>query len=99
MKIKSKILAVIAAFAFVLSISACASSSVGEDSWEDNPAVVAITRFMSEYFPQQASSGVRQIDDSYLVKVNSGPSVTFDSSGKWMSVVGYGARLPQMFLF
>lgn len=85
--------------AIITFTNSCTTTSPGANSWGDNGSWENITKFMSDYFPNQSYSMTDQNEDNCIIRVKGGPSVTFAPSGRWASVVGYGSTLPQMFLF
>lgn len=88
----------LSSMALIFAIGACATSSTGE-SWGDVKTDAYISKFMSDYFPNRDYSTTELNSESCIIRVKNGPSVTFTPSGQWASVVGYGATLPQIFLF
>ncbi len=96
---KIKILSHLSALAMILSTGACTTSATGEDSWGDEAYEANISSFMAEYFPNRSYTTTGQNDDSSIIRVKNGPSITFDPTGHWISVVGYGETLPPVFLF
>lgn len=85
--------------AMILYLGSCATTSTGEEGWGDSASEARISRFMSEYFPNRSYTSAGQSDSTVVMRVSNGPSVSFDSTGHWVSMVGYGATLPQIFLF
>ena len=88
----------LASIALIFSVGSCATSS-SEESWGDAKTGAYISKFMSDYFPARAYTTAELSPESCIIRVKNGPSVTFNPAGKWTSVVGYGATLPQIFLF
>ena len=88
----------LSSIALILFVGACATTS-SEESWGDDKTEAYISKFMSDYFPARAYTTAELTPESCIIRVKNGPSVTFTPSGQWTSVVGYGATLPQIFLF
>lgn len=68
-----------------------------DSEWSDLPS--GVSDFISEYYPEQTISSQEWKDGVYYVRMKSGEVITFDKDLKWRSLNGYGATLPQMFLF
>lgn len=96
---KINIFGLILSLAIITFTNSCTTTSPGANSWGDNGSWENITKFRSDYFPNQSYSMTDQNEDNCIIRVKGGPSVTFAPSGRWASVVGYGSTLPQMFLF
>lgn len=98
-KMIKKLYGWLTALTLILYSGACATTTTGEDGWGDSASEANISRFMSEYFPNRPYTMTGHSDSGVITRVSSGPSVSFDTAGHWISMVGYGATLPQMFLF
>ncbi len=71
--------------------------SCSDTIWDDLPSQVS--DFISRYYPGQTISSEEWRGDVYHVKMKSGETMAFDKNLSWLSINGYGATLPQMFLF
>lgn len=82
-------------------MSACllfvASSCHGDDDWDSMPQDIA--DFVSRYFPGAGIGSYSHNGDTYHVRIDNGPGITFDSDYAWETVDGYGMPLPQVMLF
>lgn len=73
------------------------SSCHGDDEWDAMPRDIA--DFVSQYFPGSGIGSYSHTGDTYHVRIDNGPGITFDSNYAWVSVDGYGMPLPQVLLF
>lgn len=89
----------LSALAMILYLGSCATTSTAEEGWGDSTSDANISKFMSQYFPNRAYTSTGRSDSIVVMRVSNGPSVSFDSAGHWVSMVGYGTTLPQIFLF
>ncbi len=74
-----------------------ATSCHGDDDWDAMPQDIA--DFVSQYFPGSGIGSYSHNGDTYHVRIDNGPGITFDSDYAWVSVDGYGMPLPQVLLF
>lgn len=73
--------------------------SCGEDNDYAGEVPTPIQEFVSEYFPGESITGYSTNGSTYRVKLHNSAALSFDDSYKWISVLGYGNTLPEMFLF
>lgn len=68
-----------------------------DNPWDEVPQ--NITVFVSQYYPDSSLESYSYTDGTYRLDIKNGPEFTFDKSGKWTSVNGYGMPIVQVFLF
>ncbi|MDE6084922.1 MAG: hypothetical protein K2G40_00775 [Muribaculaceae bacterium] len=84
----------------VLFLSAMAGlTACTSDNDYNNEVPQPVQEFLSEYFPGQDVSGYSNNGDTYRVKLKNSCAISFDSHYKWITVNGYGATLPEIFIF
>lgn len=74
-----------------------AVSCHSDDEWNEMPQEIA--DFVSKYFPGEGIGSYSHNGNTYHVRVDDGPGITFDSDYAWEIVDGYGMPLPQVLLF
>lgn len=68
------------------------------DASEDLPT--AVSQFTTQYFPGLGVKSFHELSTGgYVVQLSGGPTITFDSEGKWMEVDGNGSVLPQVLMY
>lgn len=65
--------------------------------WNDLPA--GASEFINTYYPMSELESATHSGSYYHARLSNGPGFTFDSSGSWVAVDGYGLPLPQVMLF
>lgn len=65
--------------------------------WEELPS--RITTFISEYFPEGGVKRYKHNDESSVVQLTNGATLTFDSENSWTEVDGNGVHLPEVFVY
>ncbi len=83
--------------ALIALISLAASSCRRSDLWDDMPR--KISEFVSHYFPSFTVSNYTEGTNSYHIRLDNGPGLTFDNNCDWVAIDGYGMPLPQVLLF
>lgn len=69
-----------------------------DTDFHSTPSV--ISRFITQYWPGALiESCVQNSDHNWLVTVNDGPSLTFNSSYSWIEIDGNGMPLPGILLY
>lgn len=74
-----------------------AVSCHSDDEWDEMPQEIA--NFVSKYFPGEGVGSYSHNGNTYHVRVDDGPGITFDSDYAWEIVDGHGMPLPQVLLF
>ena len=74
-----------------------ATSCHSDDEWDEMPQEIA--DFVSRYFPGEGIGSYTHNGNTYHVRIDDGPGITFDSDYAWEIVEGYGMPLPQVMLF
>lgn len=78
---------------FILSAISCSHSEL----WNELPS--GASSFINHYYPMSELNSVTHSGETYHVRIDNGPGLTFDESGSWISVDGYGMPLPEVMLF
>lgn len=77
----------------IMVLGACSS-----DVSDELPTVVS--RFVTQYFPGVGVKSYNELSDGgYVVQLSGGPTLRFDSEGKWIDIDGNGSRLPQVLMY
>lgn len=84
-------------FFTISSISIVVTSCRNNDLWDEMPQPIAL--FISNYFPGNAINSYSDAGNTYHVRIDDGPGLTFDSGYKWIAIDGYGMPMPQVLLF
>lgn len=80
-----------------VALMSVAVSCHGDDEWNEMPQEIA--DFVSKYFPGEGVGSYTHNGNTYHVRIDDGPGITFDSDYAWEIVDGYGMPLPQVMLF
>lgn len=91
------VLQVLLAAMMSVALMFVASSCHSDDEWNEMPQEIA--DFVSKYFPGEGIGSYSHNGNTYHVRIDDGPGLTFDSNYAWEIVDGYGMPLPQVMLF
>lgn len=95
MKFMKNITNTLALVSLVLIILCGACSS---DASEEMPS--AVSQFTTQYFPGYGVKSYNELSDGgCVVKLSNGPTLRFNSDGKWIDINGNGAKLPQVLMY
>lgn len=94
--VKKRLWLIMPALLGVLMIFGTFSCRQSEE-WNEMPDNVA--DFVEHYFPTYEVSNFTKGTNSYHVRLDNGPGLTFDRNGDWVAIDGYGMPLPQVLLF
>lgn len=67
------------------------------EPWDEVPSQIA--KFITQYFPNEGLASITESSDTYHVRLDSGPGLTFDKNCEWEAINGYGMPLPKVLLF
>lgn len=84
-------------FAVMATIALSVTSCHNDEPLSEMP--YKISQFVTQYFPNMGVSSFTESSDTYHVRLDNGPGLTFDKSYGWEVVNGYGMPLPQVLLF
>ncbi|MDE5629520.1 MAG: hypothetical protein K2I69_08170 [Muribaculaceae bacterium] len=67
------------------------------DLWNEVPGEIA--EFVNNYYPMSRLQSFSHSDQTYHLRIENGPGMTFNNNYNWITVDGYGMPLPQVMLF
>lgn len=80
-------------FALVAAVSGCSS-----DASDELPS--AISKFVTQYFPEMGVKSYQTLSDgSSVVVVSGGPTLTFNAENRWTEIEGNGSTLPEVLMY
>lgn len=83
---------------FLALIAALSLSGCDHEEYDKMPREIAA--FISQYWPDpNIESCTQPNDDTWVIIVKNGPTLTFNGSYDWTSINGNGLPLPQVLLF
>lgn len=65
--------------------------------WNEMPSDIA--SFVSHYFPNSELNSYSHSGNTYHVRIDDGPGLTFGANYAWIAIDGYGMPMPQVLLF
>ena len=80
-----------------IALGSVASSCHNADIWDEVPGEIA--KFVNNYFPSSELESFTHSGQTYHLRIDDGPGMTFDEDYNWIAVDGYGMPLPQVLLF
>ncbi len=86
-----------AACGIALIITVFVGGCHNAELWDEMPE--EISQFITRYFPGSQLEDYGHGNDSYHVRLDNGPGLTFDNEFAWTAINGYGMPLPQVLLF
>lgn len=81
----------------IFTLMALLTGACSNDVIDELPS--AISRFISQYYPNSGVSSYSETDNIYKVKVSGGPTMIFDEACQWTEIDGNGVRLPQVLCY
>lgn len=95
MKLKSLFVMILMAVTTAVgTLSGCKDDS---DLWGELPT--EISQFITQYFPNSSIDSFSESANTYHVRINDGPGLTFNKDCEWEAINGYGMPLPEVLLF
>lgn len=77
----------------IIVLGACSS-----DASEELPS--SVSQFTTQYFPGLGVKSYHELSDGgCVVELSGGPTLRFDSDGKWVDINGNGSKLPQVLMY
>lgn len=94
MKLKSLFVMILMAVTTAVgTLSGCKDN----DLWGELPS--EISQFITQYFPNSNIDSFSESTNTYHVRINDGPGLTFNKDCEWEAINGYGMPLPEVLLF
>ena len=81
----------------VAMLSTITFSCDHSELWSDVPG--QITKFINRYYPNAELQSVSHTGNTYHIRIDDGPGLTFDADYNWTDINGYGMPVPQVLLF
>lgn len=81
----------------IIGLTSIQSACDHSELWDEVPGEIA--NFINDYFPNSELQSVSHTGNTYHIRIDDGPGLTFDKDFNWTDINGYGIPIPQVLLF